>query len=122
MEYAGAHRPHYLVRDAELEEFKGDRRAIGGIPNARKPEGEFTNYSIDLHPGDRFFFFSDGLPDQQGGENGQKKYSPQHIREILVENRSLSMPKLVQFIEEDFLRHRAQWRQMDDVLLIGIEV
>ncbi len=122
MEYAGAHRPLYLVRDAELEEFKGDRRAIGGIPNARKPEGEFTNYSIDLHPGDRFFFFSDGLPDQQGGENGQKKYSPQHIREILVENRSLSMPKLVQFIEEDFLRHRAQWRQMDDVLLIGIEV
>ena len=121
MEFAGAHRPLYLVRDAELEEFKGDRRAIGGIPNPRKPEGEFTNYSIDLHSGDRIFFFSDGLPDQQGGDNGMKKYSPQHIREVLLENRKLTMPRLAQFIEEDFLRHRGNWRQMDDVLLIGIE-
>lgn len=121
MEYAGAHRPLYMVREAELEEFKGDRRAIGGIPNPRKAEGEFTNYSIDLHVGDRIFFFSDGLPDQQGGENGQKKYSPQHIREILLEQRKLSMQRLAQFIEEDFLQHRGTWRQMDDVLLIGIE-
>lgn len=121
LEFAGAHRPLYLVRDAELEELKGDRRAIGGIPNPRKPEGEFTNYSLDLHTGDRIFFFSDGLPDQQGGENGMKKYSPQHIREVLLENRKLSMPRLAQFIEEDFLRHRGDWRQMDDVLLIGIE-
>lgn len=121
MEYAGAHRPLYFVREASLEEYKGDRRAIGGIPNARKPEGEFTNYSLDLKPGDRIFFFSDGLPDQQGGESGQKKYSPQHIREVLVEQRELSMARLAQFIEEDFLHHRGVWKQMDDVLLIGIE-
>ena len=121
LQYAGAHRPLYLVRDAELEELKGDRRAIGGIPNPRKPEGSFTNYTLNIQSGDRIFFFSDGLPDQQGGENGMKKYSPQRIREVLLENRKLSMPRLAQFIEEDFLKHRGKWRQMDDVLLIGIE-
>jgi hypothetical protein len=39
----------------------------------------------------------------------------------LVEKRDLSMPKLAQFIAEDYKEHRGQHKQLDDVLLIGIE-
>ena len=50
-----------------------------------------------------------------------KKYSPKHIRELLVEQRELSMPKLAQYIADDYVAHRGQHKQLDDVLLIGIE-
>lgn len=121
MEFAGAHRPLYFVRNGELKEYKGDRRAIGGIPNRRKPEGNFTNHQIAIEPGDRVFFFSDGLPDQLGGESGMKKYSPQHVREVLVAEGARSMEELGRFIESDFLRHMGNCKRIDDVLLIGIE-
>ena len=61
LQYAGAHRPLYLLRDGELIEYKGDRKAIGGIPHRKKEEENFTNYVIKYKRGDKFFFFSDGL-------------------------------------------------------------
>jgi serine phosphatase RsbU (regulator of sigma subunit) len=69
--YAGAHRPLYFLRNGELTEYKGDRKAIGGIPLGSKPEKNFTNYVIPLETGDKVFFFSDGLTDQLGGPNIQ---------------------------------------------------
>lgn len=121
LEFAGAHRPLYHVRGEELTEYKGDRKAIGGLVNPNKREAPFTNNVIDLEPGDRVFFFSDGLPDQLGGPHGMKKYSPQHIREVLVSQHALSMPRLRDYIAEDFARHQGTNKQLDDVLLIGIE-
>ena len=50
-----------------------------------------------------------------------KKYSPQHIREVLVSQHALSMPRLRDYIAEDFARHQGTNKQLDDVLLIGIE-
>ena len=121
LEFAGAHRPLYLCRGGEITEFKGDRRPIGGIPNPRHPEGAFTNHVIELVEGDRVFFFSDGLPDQLGGESGLHKFSPQRIRELISSNGALSMPKLGQLFSEEFTKHMGGAKQIDDVLLIGIE-
>ncbi len=51
LQYAGAHRPLYLLRNGELLEFKGDRKAIGGIPHRKKVEENFTNYVIKYKRG-----------------------------------------------------------------------
>ena len=76
---------------------------------------------IELVEGDRVFFFSDGLPDQLGGESGMHKFSPQRIRELISANGTLSMPKLGQLFSEEFTKHMGGAKQIDDVLLIGIE-
>jgi PAS domain S-box-containing protein len=120
LQYAGAHRPLYLLRNGELLEFKGDRKAIGGIPHRKKEEENFTNYVIKYKRGDKFFFFSDGLPDQLGGSEG-KKYSPKRIRELILENKDLSIEKYNTLFEEDFDVWKGEGKQIDDVLLIGIE-
>jgi serine phosphatase RsbU (regulator of sigma subunit) len=120
LQYAGAHRPLYMLRNGELLEFKGDRKAIGGIPHRKKEEENFTNYVIKYKRGDKFFFFSDGLPDQLGGEEG-KKYSPKRIRELILENKSLPIEKYNTLFEEDFDAWKGEGKQIDDVLLIGIE-
>jgi PAS domain S-box-containing protein len=120
LQYAGAHRPLYLLRNGELLEFKGDRKAIGGIPHRKKEEVNFTNYVIKYKRGDKFFFFSDGLPDQLGGTE-DKKYSPKRIRELILENKSLPIEKFSTLFEEDFDVWKGEGKQIDDVLLIGIE-
>jgi PAS domain S-box-containing protein len=120
LQYAGAHRPLYMLREGELIEYKGDRKAIGGIPHRKKPEKPFTNYKIDIQKGDKVFFFSDGLPDQLGGPEN-KKYSPRKIRETIIENEQFSMPQYSNYFSRDFSEWMADAKQIDDVLLIGIE-
>jgi PAS domain S-box-containing protein len=120
LQFAGAHRPLYQLRDGELIEYKGDRKAIGGIPHRKKEEEKFTNYVIKFKRGDKFFFFSDGLPDQLGGAE-EKKYSPKRIRDLILENKNLPIEKYSPLFSEDFEQWRGEGKQIDDVLLIGIE-
>lgn len=121
LEYSGAHRPLYMLRDGELIEYKGDRKAIGGIPHKKKPEKDFTNHIINYNSGDKFFYFSDGMPDQLGGPE-IKKYSPRRIRENIIENKNLTMEEFNALFAEDFETWMAGNKQIDDVLLIGLEL
>jgi len=120
LQFSGAHRPLYLLRNGELEEFKGDRKAIGGIPHKKKLENDFTNYKIEFKRGDKAFFFSDGLSDQLGGPE-ITKYTPKRVRDNIVENKHLTMEEFNSFFAEDFKKWMGDNRQIDDVLLIGIE-
>lgn len=120
LQYAGAHRPLYYLTNGELVEYKGDRKAIGGIPHKNKEESDFTNYVINFKRSDKAFFFSDGLPDQLGGPE-LKKYSPKRIRDSIIENKDFSMEQYNSFFEEDFYSWKGDNKQIDDVLLIGIE-
>ncbi len=121
LQYSGAHRPLYLLRKEELLEFKGDRKAIGGIPHKSKMEKEFTNHVINYESGDKIFFFSDGMPDQLGGPE-IKKYSPKRIRDNIIENKNLTMEEFNALFAKDFKEWMADHKQIDDVLLIGIEL
>ncbi|MDF1573595.1 MAG: PAS domain S-box protein [Bacteroidales bacterium] len=72
MEFAGAHRPLYLLSEGEVSVYKGERKAIGGLKHPRKPESLFTHVEVEYRPGDKFFFFTNGLSDQMGGPEGLK--------------------------------------------------
>jgi len=118
--YAGAHRPLYLLRNGELQEYKGDRKAIGGIPYKKKKEKNFTNYVIDIHKGDKIFIFSDGYPDQIGGPD-RKKYQAKQIREGIVKNNNFSMTQYSEYFETEFESWKDKNKQIDDILMIGVE-
>lgn len=120
LQYAGAHRPLFLLRKGELMEYKGNRKAIGGIPHPKKAEEEFENHFIKIESGDKVFFFSDGLPDQVGG-NDLRKYGPQRIRDLIVANQNLTMPQYSELFTKDFQEYKGEHKQVDDILLIGIE-
>jgi serine phosphatase RsbU (regulator of sigma subunit) len=120
LQYAGAHRPLYLLHNGELSAYKGDRKAIGGIPNRKKPESPFTNHVIPFEAGDKVFFFTDGMPDQIGGSES-RKYSPARIRNIITENPGFTMNQYRQYFTQDFEDWMQDAKQIDDVLLLGIE-
>lgn len=121
LQFAGAHRPLYFVRNGVLTEYKGSRKGIGGIPLAKKPEYDFELNVIQYEPGDRLFIFSDGLPDQMGGTEG-RKYQARRIREALESDNPPSMQGMARHFTHDFYEWMGEEKQVDDVLLIGIEL
>ncbi|MCK5066146.1 MAG: SpoIIE family protein phosphatase, partial [Bacteroidales bacterium] len=121
MEFAGAHRPLYVLSEGEITVYKGDRKAIGGLKHPKKPELSFTNTEIQYRQGDKFFFFTDGLTDQLGGPEGLK-YGSGRVRQVLLENAGFTIPQFHDFFQTDFEEWMGKERQLDDLLLIGIEV
>lgn len=123
LEFAGAHRPLFYLKGDEFSRFKGDRMSIGGKSAASrkgKREEKFTNYEIDIAKKDKIFIFTDGLPDQIGGNEG-RKYQAGRIRDIIVEKNNFSMKEYYNYFVEDFEKWKQNFKQIDDILFIGIE-
>jgi len=118
LEYAGAHRPLYFTSNDELYEIKGNKFPIGGAQY--KNRVKFTNTTINYKEGDYFFLFSDGFPDQFGGPKN-KKFSPRRIREIIKNNANLGLSQVQRVMDEEFDKWKANNKQTDDVLMIGIK-
>ena len=125
LQFAGAHRPLYLLRNnwvegEELEQIKGDKYPIGGVQyKGREP---FQNNITTLSKGDRIYFFSDGYPDQFGGGiKPPKKLGPKKIRDIITSNKNTKMHDMHDVFMEEFFSWKGDEKQMDDVLMIGIQ-
>ena len=122
LQFAGAHRPLYFMRNGELTEYKATSKGIGGKPlPGGRPEKEFENNVIQYQPGDRFFVFSDGLPDQLGG-GVHKKFQTKRIKDLLLRDANESMHGISQDLIKDFYAWVGDENQVDDVLLIGVEL
>ncbi|MCQ2975247.1 MAG: PAS domain S-box protein [Bacteroidales bacterium] len=121
LNFSGAHRPlYYLNSQKEFVQYKGTMQAIGGKPARKGKEKNFENFEVKFNPGEKIFFFSDGLPDQIGGEDG-RKYRTGRIRELIEGNPNLTMPQYRDLFEKDFFDWKGNNKQVDDILLIGIE-
>ncbi|MEN8247435.1 MAG: SpoIIE family protein phosphatase [Bacteroidota bacterium] len=118
VQYAGAHRPLYRVRNGELEQYSGAKFPIGG--NQYRGRNKFFNHEVDIEGGDSVYFFSDGLTDQFGGPDGLK-YGPKRTREELLKYNHLSMEKLNEKMQKSYSDWKGDTNQIDDVLLIGIK-
>lgn len=118
IEYAGAHRPLYLMKGGVIEEVKGNKFPIGG--GIFKNQTNFTNTKIKLEKGDSIYFSSDGFPDQFGGPEG-RKFGPKKTREIIERVHHLPMREASVVFETEWEAWRGNTKQTDDVLLIGIK-
>ena len=140
LQFAGAHRPmYYLDHEGVFTEYAGSRKGIGGapLPPGCKPEKPFENHVISYAPGDKFFIFSDGLPDQLGGPD-HKKFQTKRVQQILSAKPTAPLSELhhdiVQAFEKDWLHNKEitepidpadnspeTEHQVDDILLIDVE-
>ncbi|MBL4654415.1 MAG: SpoIIE family protein phosphatase, partial [Bacteroidia bacterium] len=120
VEYAGAHRPILHLRNGKLINIRGDRLPIGGIQySSRGKEIKFTNHLIKIEPGDAIFIFTDGLPDQIGGDSG-KRFMQKRVEDIILNNADKSMMEISIEFDRAFTNWRGKKKQIDDVLLMGV--
>jgi PAS domain S-box-containing protein len=118
VEYAGAHRPLYIMKNGVMEEVKGNKFPIGG--GIFKNQTNFTNTKVVLSKGDSIYFSSDGFPDQFGGPDG-RKFGPKKTREIIGRVHKQTMDEAMKVFDEEWEGWRGDTKQTDDVLLIGIK-
>ena len=119
LEYAGANRPLYLIRNGKLYETKGDKYPIGGIQDEQRRV--FNNHKIDLNSGDTVYLFSDGYADQFGGERG-KKFMVKNFQQTLKEIQKYPMPEQQVHLDQTITEWKGNQEQIDDILVIGIKV
>ncbi len=117
LEYSGAYRPLYLVRDNEIVETKGNKFAIGGQEITHS--SDFTNHELKISKGDTFYIFSDGYADQFGGENS-KKFMTKRFKNLLLDIQEKTLNEQKKVLKETIKKWRGSIRQIDDILVIGI--
>lgn len=119
LQYAGAYNPIYVVKNGKLIEIESDKFPIG--VNTGGVIDVYTNHTIQLSKGDGVYLFSDGYADQFGGSKGKKfKYSS--LRNMLLENYTLSMSEQKLKYANIFEDWKGNLEQVDDVLLMGIRI
>jgi PAS domain S-box-containing protein len=135
LHYAGANRPLYIIREKNttipptdfqyeeiqnhfLIELKANRTSIAGPTPI---DFQFDEQEIQLYPGDKLYLFSDGFPDQFGGEKG-KKFMTKRLKQWLVEHHSIEIQNVHPALIKTFNDWKAAYAQIDDVLFMGIEI
>ena len=120
--YAGAHRSLLWLHNGEIEEIRGNRFPVGGLQySSRGKEIKFTSHKLQLEKGDSIYFYSDGLIDQIGGPKGRRFQNGQ-VKEIIKENKNKSMDELKDVFNDRFNKWMGSEKQLDDVIMMGIQV
>lgn len=114
--YSGAHRPLFLRRSNEIEVFKGDSFPIGGMHY--KGLNNYTDHFFKYNQNDSLFLFTDGFPDQIGGLE-KRKLMAKNLK-LFFENSTLSMADLKMQLHNYFMDWKGSNKQIDDVLVLGI--
>lgn len=118
LNFSGALRPLYHVRNNQLTEIKGSRYFIGGYyENLYKT---FEDTEIDLLPGDMIYIFSDGYADQFA-EHNKKKFSTKRFKTLLTEISTFESEEQCRILKEQFTSWKGKDEQIDDVMVIGIK-
>ena len=124
LQYAGANRPLWLVRDGKLTEYKPDKMPVGYHPTKDTP---FTNNTTTIQKGDTIYMASDGLSDQFGGSGNKPKFGAQQLRALLESIAAKPFDEQNTIIEntmDEWRRHPdgTQEAQIDDQILVGIRI
>lgn len=117
MQFAGAYRPMYYVRNEEIHELKGSRHPIGGNGG----EALFTNNTLQLQKEDKIYLCSDGYASQFGFIT-DKKFSSARMKNMLLQISKLPFDIQKLELEHIFKEWKLAMEQTDDVLVVGFEI
>lgn len=118
LNYSGAMNALYIMREESIEEIRADRQAIGG----RTPvDYQFTKHTLKLEKGNRVFVFSDGMIDQFGGAKGKKLLS-KRFKKLLEGYRNVPISEIQVKLRDELYEWQGDYKRIDDVLVIGIEI
>ena len=119
-------RIHIVESEKELDyvliEFKADKMPIGIFTGETK---SFTNYKFNYQINDSIYMFSDGYPDQFGGDKG-RKFLYKQLKELLLTNAHKTMSDQKTVLESTLsqwmhVKHNnaPKYEQVDDIVIFG---
>lgn len=142
IEWAGANNPLWIIRKSEIKpedlemdgdsgdkitvqnhdgyslvEVKPDKQPIGQYDNP-KP---YTTHRLELKKDDTIYVFTDGYPDQFGGEHN-KKFKTTNFKKLLLSINDKKMEEQKSIIDKTFEDWKGTFEQVDDVCVIGVRI
>ena len=109
-----------IMEDDEIIQIKGDLNEIGGI-YTQTSDVRFTEKTMKYKKGSMIYTFTDGYIDQFGGNNNQK-FSSIRFEKLLFHIKDLSTQKQKENIENIFYKWKGEYKQIDDVTVIGFRL
>jgi serine phosphatase RsbU (regulator of sigma subunit) len=81
---------------------------------------KFTTRKFTFEEGDMLYMYTDGYPDQFGGERGKKfKYIP--FKRMILENAGLPMEEQNQLFARTLDEWMGPLEQIDDICVLGVK-
>ena len=121
IKYTGCKHKFFLIRNNELQEYRTDSHTLGSeIENV-----SFNFKEIKVQKDDVFYLYTDGFPDQFGGELG-KKFKYKKFRELLLSIHLLPMKEQKIKIDKTLKNwqnsQHQYYEQVDDISIIGLKI
>lgn len=104
--------------DGSLDVIKGDRRSIS---HRRSGERDFANQHIDLGEGDRYYLFSDGILDQNGGARGIA-LGRSRLAGVLRSWHTQPLAQQAATLQQLLADYRGNLPQRDDIALVAVSL
>lgn len=120
IQFTGANRPLFILRNNEILEFLPNKISIGENEKFWIDES-FTRIEIPVQKNDILYLFSDGIVDQFGGDQS-KKFTTKRLKEIIIQLSSTPLQEQKEILNYIFDEWRAEREQTDDVLICMLEL
>jgi serine phosphatase RsbU (regulator of sigma subunit) len=114
--FAGARLGLWTVADGLLQEHRGDPQSIGYRRSSS--DFRFTNQEFPLAADQRFYLFTDGILDQNGGVRGFG-FGQRRLREAILAMGSEPMARQRAILEQILLEYQGSNLQRDDITCVG---
>ena len=118
LNFAGAMRPLYLVRNNELTETKASKFPIGG--HDYDGMKTYANNVFELLKGDTIYISTDGFADQFSPDD--KKLMTKKFKEVLLTIQNKTMVDQKKYLNDFIENWTGGMEQTDDILVIGVRV
>jgi serine phosphatase RsbU (regulator of sigma subunit) len=118
IQYTGGMINLVYVHDGKLEVIRSDRTSVCFLYDFSSP---FTMKEFEYKTGDVLYLFSDGYPDQFGGEH-DRKYFVHRLYVELLDIHRLPMLKQKQILEKNLKEWMRGNIQTDDITVLGIRL
>ncbi len=116
LQYSGAFRPLYFIRNQELKEFKGDNMPIGIYDD----DDSFSNKELHFKEDDIIYLFSDGYVDQIGGPD-RKTFRSRKFKQLLINIHHKPLLEQKEILEKKYEEWKHDIEQIDDIMVMGIK-
>lgn len=117
--FAGANTPLLFVEDGYLHHIKPDKHSIGYVHS--DIDLTFTNQTLELKEGMRFYLTTDGIIDQIGGSK-RIAYGKKRLMEVIHDNHMKPMSEQQAIILEQYYNYKGDESQRDDNTMIAFQI
>ncbi|MBF0255952.1 MAG: SpoIIE family protein phosphatase, partial [Gammaproteobacteria bacterium] len=114
--YAGAKIALYWSDGEEIGEIKGGRR-----PLCDRKQGEYSDRTLEMHPGSTYYLVTDGYLDQAGGDLGYG-FGNSRFALLLRDNARLPMQEQAEALNQALQAYRGHHQQRDDITLLAFRI